>query len=160
MSFVDTSASVELDTMAGISGDIWENFAYNISYGRYNYPGATDLAYNELLTVFNYKFLQAGISYSADVYATHQTGIYYNGGINYEVPANYIFNIENITLQALMGHYSLPRAAGNSYNDYLVSLSKKIKAFTFTGAWTNTNGRSHNPPFDSSQFVATIGAEF
>lgn len=160
VSFTGTKASVELDTVAGIAGDIKDDLSYNLSYSRYNYPGAQYLAYNELIGVLNYKFLQATIGYSANIYATHKSGIYYNAGINYDVPAKYVFNIEDINFQALFGHDSLPRAAGNSYNDYLVSISKTIKAYTFTIAWTDTNGRQHNPPYDGSQFIGTIAAAF
>lgn len=160
VSFTGTKASMELDTVAGISGDIKEDLAYNLSYSRYNYPGAQYLAYNEFIGVLNYKFLQATLGYSGNVFATHQSGTYYNGGINYDVPAKYIFNIEDVNFLALIGHYSLPRAAGNSYNDYQVALSKTIKAYTFTIAWTDTDGRQHNPPYDGSQFIGTIAATF
>ena len=159
--FEDTNASVEIDTVVGYSNGIGENFTYDINYGRYNYPGATNLEYNELNTLFNFYFLQAGISYSGNVYNSHKSGTYYNGGINYAIPPHYLFNIEDVTFQALIGHYSLPRAAGNSYNDYNVGLSKKLnKTYTVAGQWISTNGRAKNPPYDDSQIVGTVTAEF
>lgn len=155
--FPDTNATIELDTVAGWSGEVGD-FAYNVSAARYNYPQARDLNYNELLSVFNYSFLQASLNYSGNVYNTHQTGIYYNGGINYDVPPNYVFGVENVNVQALMGHYSLPRAAGNSYNDYLLGISKAIKNYTLSLQWTNTNGRQHNTPYDDAQVIGMVTA--
>lgn len=158
--FVDTDATIELDTIAGYSNTIGEHFTYDINYARYNYPSATNLEYNELNTLFNYYFLQAGISYSANVYNSHKSGTYYSGGINYDIPPAYIFNLENMNILALIGHYSLPKAAGNSYDDYNVALSKKIKQYTLTAQWTGTNGKAHNPPYDSDQIIGTVTVDF
>lgn len=158
--FPGTNASVEIDTTIGILGKLFDEFSYDINAGRYNYPGERHLNYNELNSLFNYKFLQLGISYSGNAYNSHQTGIYYNGGVNYDIPSQYTFNIENINVTALMGHYSLPRSAGNSYNDYQIGLSKTLKNYTVALQWTTTNGRQHNSPYDSTQYVGTISAKF
>lgn len=159
--FTATDATLELDTIVGWRGGVGENFAYDINLDRYNYPGTRELNYNELNTLFNYRFLQAGISYSANVYNSHASGTYYNGGINYTIPPQYFFHLENVNLLATLGHYTLPRAAGTSYNDYNVGLTKKLNdTYAVTAQWTGTNGRAHNPPYDSDHLIATITATF
>ncbi len=47
------------------------------------------------------------MSYSANVYGFHQTCVYFNIGINYDIPQRYIFNLCNVNLLATAGHYSL-----------------------------------------------------
>ncbi|OGT37011.1 MAG: hypothetical protein A3F12_01055 [Gammaproteobacteria bacterium RIFCSPHIGHO2_12_FULL_38_14] len=157
--FTDSTATVEIDSIIGWHGDVGENFTYDVNAARYSYPRATELAYNELNSVFNYRFLQAGVSYSANVYNAHTTGTYYSGGINYDIPPQYIFNLQGMNILALMGHYSLGKAAGNSYNDYNIALSKQLNSiYTFMLQWTNTNGRAQNPPYDNRHIIATLTA--
>ena len=160
VNFPGTGASVELDTVIGYSNTYGDNFAYDINIGRYNYPGARGLNYNELNTLVNFYFLQAGISYSANVFNVHQTGIYYTGGVNYDIPAQYAFGLCDVNLLAMMGHYTLPRAAGNSYNDYNIALSKSFKNYTVTAQWTGTNGRQNISPFDDNQVIGQVAASF
>lgn len=158
--FPDTDASVEMDTTVGVTNTI-KDLSFDLNLARYNYPGASELDYVEFNSVYNYLFLQAGLSYSANAYNTHQSGTYYSGGINYEVPAKYAFGWDGFNFLALMGHYSLPRAADNSYNDYNVAITKQLnKTYSLTAQWTATNGRQHIPPYDSDHLIATLTAYF
>lgn len=157
--FTDTNASVEFDTIVGYRNTYGDDFAYDLNVARYNYAGARDLNYNEFNSVFNFKFIQFGVSYSANVYNTHQSGTYYIGGINYDVPAKWIGGVCDVNLLALMGHYSLPRAAGNSYNDYNVTLSKAFNKYHLAAQWTNTDGRQHNAPYDSQQIIGMLSVD-
>jgi uncharacterized protein (TIGR02001 family) len=156
----ESNATSELDTIIGYTNSIGDDFKYDINADRYNYPGARELSYNEINTLFYYKFLQAGISYSSDVFATHKSGTYYQGGINYDIPANYVFNINDLNVKALFGHYNLPVDAGNTYNDYNVSLNKKLRNYVLTAQWTSTNGRQHNSPYDGSQLIGQVAVNF
>jgi len=158
--FQDTNANLELDTIAGWRGDFLQDFSYDVNLDRYNYVGEQGLSYNELNSILNYKILQLGFSYSANVYATHRTGKYYLVGLNYDIPAEYLYHIENVSIHGSTGHYSLPRAAGNSYNDYSAWISKGFKSYTFTVQWTATNGRQHSPPVDGNQIFALLTADF
>jgi len=158
--YIGYNASVEMDAALGIAGILFDQLSYDINFARYFYLKSPILNYNELNTLFNWKFLQFGFSYSANVYGVHQTGRYFSGGINYDIPPEYAFNVNNLNITALYGVYSLPKAAGNSYNDYIVALTKKIKHYSFTVQWTDTNGGQNNPPFDDSIFAFTIAAEF
>lgn len=157
--FDGTDATVEIDGILGYANTYGDDFAYDINIARYFYPSANTLNYNEINTLFNWRFLQFGVSYSANVYNVHKTGIYYQGGVNWDVPENYVFGVCDVNLTALLGHYSLPRAAGNSYNDYLIGLSKKFDHYKLGVQWTNTNGRQKSSPIDGSTFLAMVSAD-
>jgi uncharacterized protein (TIGR02001 family) len=155
------TVSSEFDTVAGIQGDVLTDFTYNINLARYNYPGARSANYNELNSLFGYKFFQLGLSYTANYGGTHASGTYVNGLLTFNIPPCYILNIQDVTLQGGMGHYSLARQAGSSYSDYMATLSKKIsQRYTIAAMWTATNGRAHLPPYDGNQFVGTLNAYF
>ncbi len=158
--FTDSEANIEIDTVGGIRNSIGDDFSYDINYARYNYPRAPELEYNELNTVFKYFFIQAGISYSANVYNSHDEGTYYNGGINYDIPAQYLFNFEGVNITALIGHYSFPSATpAKSYNDYNIGVSKALNdVYIVMAQWTGTNHK--NPPYDRNQINGTITANF
>jgi len=160
VSYVGTPASIELDTIVGYRNTYGDNFAYDINLARYNYPGYKTYNYNELNTVATLYFLQAGISYSGNVYGLHSSGTYYSGGINYDIPAKYALGICDLNLVALMGHYSLPRIAGNSYSDYSVQLNKGYKNYKASIQFTGTDGRQHYAPYDSNQIIGQIAADF
>jgi uncharacterized protein (TIGR02001 family) len=149
-------ATVELDSIIG-NTNTFDDFKYDINVARYNYPGARFANYNELNTLFNYKFLQAGISYSANVYNTHESGTYYQGGINYNVPSNYVFNVNDVNFKALAGHYNLPGFVGGAYSDYLISLGKGFKNYVLSVQYSNT---SYSSNYDGSQIVGQIAATF
>lgn len=158
--FTTNAATIELDTIAGNKNSIGDNFSYDVNFARYNYPAVYRSNYNEINTVFNYYFVQAGISYSGNVYGSHAPGTYYNGGINYGIPSKYLFAVEDVSVLALFGHYRLPRIAGLSYNDYSVMLSKKIRQYNIALQWTSTNGRQHSSPYDGSQILGQVTANF
>lgn len=153
--------SSEFDTVAGWQGTVYEDFTYNVNFARYNYPGARSANYNEVNSLFGYKIFQLGLSYTANYSGYHSSGTYVNGIFTLPIPPKYLLNIEDVSFQIGMGHYSLAKAGGNSYSDYLATLSKKISdRYTIMGQWTATNGRAHNPPYDGNQFIATVNASF
>lgn len=159
--FTGTDATVEIDTIAGWRGEVGENFRYDINVDRYNYPGTASLNYNELIGVFGYRVLQFTFGYSANAYNTHQTGTYYNLALNFDIPPRYFFKLEDVSLGAATGHYSLPRAAGNSYNDYSISLNKKLNdTYTLMAQWTSTNHKQKIAPYDDSHLLGMLTANF
>lgn len=159
--FPNTTATIEIDTIAGIHRTVGENFTYDINLARYNYNGASALSYNELNGVFNYYFVQAGFGYSSNVYNAHTSGLYLNGGVNYEIPQKFAFNLQNVTLLALIGRYQLGDNAGPSYTDYNVALNKKLSDIYSIGIqWVSTNGQAQYRPYDRDLFVGTVTATF
>jgi uncharacterized protein (TIGR02001 family) len=154
VSFVGTNASTEMDSTLGYANTYGDHFAYDLSLSRYNYPGANNLAYIETIALANLYFLQGSISYSENAFASHKTGIYYNGGVNYDIPSKWIFGIKDLNFQALIGHYSLSQTAGASYDDYNIQLTKNFnKTYKFSLQWTSTNGGQHYSPYDDSMIT-------
>jgi uncharacterized protein (TIGR02001 family) len=160
-----TQATVEVDTIAGIHNEIGENFSYDISFARYNYPNASGANYNELILIGIYHFstgtsLLGNFGYSPNVYNVHENGDYYMGGISQKLPSHYVY-FNDVSIAGTIGHYSLPRNKElYSYNDYSVTIKKKIDNYTLSLQWTGTNGRNNTPPLDDDHLLATVNVDF
>jgi uncharacterized protein (TIGR02001 family) len=158
-------ATIEIDTAIGITNNFTDNFSYNVNLLRYNYPKATSLEYNELITKWAYEIsavtLTAEIDYSNNVFNSSKSGTYYNGRIDIAIPEKYLFCINAVTASGSFGHYSLPRSAGlNSYNDYFLGIAKEISIYTLALQWTGTNGQYHAGTLDDNRFVGIVTASF
>lgn len=154
------TATVEIDTIVGVANSIGDKFSYDISIGRYNYPKADRLAYDELNIVANYSFLTGKIGYAPNVWDSHQTGIYYNAGVNFDIPCKYVFNLNDVSINAAVGHYNLPSSAGKSYNDYSFQINKQISNYKLSLQWTDTNHPLTNSTLDDSKILATVLVDF
>lgn len=152
------TATSEQDSVVGWQGNAGEDFSYNLSLARYNYPGARYANYNEFLSIFTYSFLQVGVAYTANYSGTHASGTYYNGVLSFALPQKFVY-LNDLQFQAGMGHYSLARAAGFSYNDYVLTLNKKVNdTYTASLQWTGTNHRAQQAPYDENQVLGMITA--
>lgn len=155
-----TTASLELDTIAGITNDVGDHFNYNLALERYNYPKSYQLDYVEFIGNIQFYFLTAMLGYSANAYNVHAPGTYYNVGVNFDVPQKYIY-FNDVSFAAAVGHYALPYAAGNSYNDYSITFDKKINdTYDIALGWTDTNHRFFHNELDGSHIVGTLTASF
>ena len=153
------TATLEIDTIAGVTNTIGENFSYNVYFNRYNYPKAAGLNYNELIADLSYYFVIGGIGYSNNVYDKGQYGTYYYLGVNYTIPPKYVFNFEDVAIKATAAHYKLPNVAGHSYNDYLFQVSKTIGNYNLAVAWTDACGAA-SPPLDGYHLIGTVTVSF
>lgn len=153
-------ATVEADTVAGVGNNINDNWSYDISFQRYNYPKASAANYNEVIAALTYKIFTATIGDSLNVYGSHSNGIYYNG--LFVIPiSEHIFHLSDLELQGSWGHYSLPRNAGlYSYSDVMVGLQKTIKQYVMALQYTNTNHKAHMPGLDTGTLIATLTVNF
>ncbi len=148
-------ATVEFDTVLGVTNDINENWNYNIYLDRYNYPGAPAANYMDLIATLTYKIFSATAYYSPNVFGSHETGVYLNGYIHYKIPEKYI-SFSNISALASIGHYQLPIVTGiHSYYDFMAGIQKEIKAFTLILQYTNTSGANLHP-WDGYHIVGTV----
>lgn len=153
-------ATLELDPSIGVANTIGEHFDYNVSLVRYSYPQATALSYIEMLANLNYYFVTALLGYSGNESNTHASGNYINLGVKFSLPERYVY-FKEVTLAANVGHSTLPRAAGHSYNDYNIIIDKKINStFDMSLALVDTNHRYSNNSFDQAHVVATVNAVF
>lgn len=154
----DNTATVEIDTIVGISNPIGDHFTYNVNFNRYNYPKSA-ASYSEAIASAQWYFLTGQIAYSSNVYGYHKSGTYYNVGFKYDVPAEYLFKVDNVSVAGGVGHYSMPRSAGlSSYNDYNLGVSKTIGNYVLAVQWTDTGGSSFN--LDSDPTAPTRGSHF
>jgi uncharacterized protein (TIGR02001 family) len=153
-------ATVEADTIVGIANNINDNWNYNLSFDRYNYPKASGITYNEVIGTLTYKIITITLGDSLNVYGSHNNGLYYNGLIKIPVSEK-LFHLNDLSAEGSYGHYSLPRNAGLlSYNDYMVGLDKTIGTYDMLLQYTNTNHRAHQSGLDTGTLVATLTANF
>ncbi len=164
------TATLEMDTIIGISNPIGDHFTYDINLDRYNYPKA-GASYNEGIANAHWYFITAQIAYSNNVYNSHYNGIYYNLGFKQDVPAKYALGLENVTVSGGVGHYDLNDAHKpgvlsydnglSSYNDYNLQVTKGIGNYTIGLQWTDTNGHSADPaPLRDWHLIGTVAVNF
>lgn len=153
-------ATVEFDTIAGLSNDIGD-FHYDINIDRYNYPRASAANYYELITALTYRIFTATIGYSSNVYGVHKDGTYYSGAINIDLDPKYAFNYKDVSITGSVGHYKLPESAGlYSYTDYMLGIKKVIDKYTILVQWVSTNGEARLGKLDDSRIVGTVQVDF
>jgi uncharacterized protein (TIGR02001 family) len=156
-----STSTNEVDAVIGARNGIGDHFSYDINFAGYFYPGTPSANYNELNSTFIYRFFKFGVSYTGNAMGYHGTGIYYMIGFVFNIPAQYAFHVEGLSVDTSTGHYSLNRAAGNSYNDYSFMITKKINdTYNLSLQGTSTNGRQHWPPYDNSAVIAILAANF
>ncbi|KTD06546.1 bacterial protein of unknown function [Legionella gratiana] len=162
--FIGTDINLEVDPGIGFYKEIKEDVNLDIAFYRYFFPSDKIWNYNEWIGQFNFKFLQFNFGYSDNVYNVNRTGVYYDGGINFTVPAKYLFNIEGINILALAGRYELPKdfpdEAGISYNNYTVVLSKDFKHYNLALQYSNTSERAFYLWYGGDKLVCTLTASF
>lgn len=162
--FIDTNINLELDPGIGFKKEIGKDFSFDIVLYRYIFPSMRDWDYNEWIGLVNYKFLQADMGYSGNVYNVKRKGLYYDGGINYAIPKKYLFGIDGVSFLALAGRYELPKdfpdEAGISYNTYTLSISKEFKQYSLVLQYTNTTEREFYQWYGGDKLVCTLAANF
>lgn len=134
------TAWLEMDTSVGATNSFGE-FSYDIVMARYNYPQTEHTSYNELLVNVQFYAITALLAYSNSVYASGSKGVRYNLGLDYDIPPQYIFHLKDMNISGGIGHYSLPRDAGlQSFSDVKIGLTKTIRNYHISLAWTDTSG--------------------
>lgn len=162
--FLGTDINMEVDPGFGFYKAIGDNFTLDVSFYRYIYPSDRIWNYNEWLAQCNYRFLQMNLGYSSNVYNVKRSGVYYDGGINYSIPPEYLFNLSGVKLLALAGRYELPEGfpeiVGISYNTYILSISKDFKHYNLAFQYSNTNERAFYQGLGGQKLVGTLTATF
>ncbi len=120
--FVDgDGANVEWDLYLGWAFNITETVALDVSVLQYLYYDQSSYEYLEMLfdlSVGDYLTFQLG--YSADVFNSGETGIYYQAAGSYPLPW------WDLSASASLGHYDLDDALGDSYQDFSLGLTKEF----------------------------------
>jgi uncharacterized protein (TIGR02001 family) len=167
-SFANTTynenATVEIDTIVGIRNSITKNLSYDISYAQYIYPKANHAQFGELIPKISYTIglltITPNMAYTANIFSTHKPATYYNGRLDLALPSKYVY-FNDLTASGSVGHWSLPKSVGlNSYNDYMLGISKTIKNYVLSLQWTDTNGMLFNNSLDDPHIFATVLVNF
>jgi uncharacterized protein (TIGR02001 family) len=158
--FVDgDGANTEVDLFVGFGTNLTEDFAVDAQLLHYFYPSSSagvDYEYTEVIASLSWKGLITGtIGYSNDVFASGQTGIYYQLGSSHTV-------FDDYTISGSIGYYDLDDVYGGGYTDYSVGVSRAIGPLNVGLAWVSTNRNLDEffGPNDGSRFVFSIGTSF
>ena len=118
MDFGAGSPDVEVDYFVGYGFDVSDNVNIDVLLNRYTYPGASELAYNELVTTTtiaeNWK---VNVSYSNDVWNSGTDGWYYGIGGEWGLPNDF-------SLSANVGRSTFESGVAEDYTDWGVGVSR------------------------------------
>lgn len=134
--FDDPDFSSEYNIYGGYSNEFGETgIGYDVGMLRYIYPGVGgDADFNEAYASLSYSFFTFGIAHTTNVFNVGEDATYYNLGFEYGLPYE-------ITLAAGIGYsdFDDEPSSGDSYADYLISVSKTIADLDFAITWTDTD---------------------
>ncbi len=151
----EKKVATEIDASIGSKNSITDNLSYDVALQRYNYPSGHSEDYVEAYGNLTYYFLTALVAYSANEFNSHTSGTYYNLSAEYTIPCH-IIHTPDVSIGAGIGHFTLQPAAGKSYNDFSLQISKMIKPITFALQWTDTNRHYSQDALDKAHWVASI----
>lgn len=133
----DDGINVEFDPYIGWSGAVSENAELDVFLTHVSFPGHNpgyDYSYTELEAKLSFaNGLYVGAAYSPDIFNLGGPGYYTNVGV--ELP----LGETGFDFTAQVGHYNLNRAAGDSYNDYLVGVARAFGPVQASLQYTNTS---------------------
>jgi uncharacterized protein (TIGR02001 family) len=156
------TANLELDPGLGFANKFSNGVGYDLEIVRYTYPkmDKQKFDYNEAHVTVTYSIFNGTIAHTNNFSNTGGSGTYYTLGAGYDVPAMYVMNLQDVNVGASIGHYALATAAGNSYNDYSLNVSKKLtKKLKIQVSWTGTNGKNDCYPLDKDHIFGALSLE-
>jgi len=130
----------EVDYYVGYAADIGSAVNLDVQLARYTYPGASELAYNELVTTTTlYDSWKIGVLYSNDIFGSDTDGWYYSLDKEWALP-------QELTFSAHAGRsvFSSNTAVGSlDYSDWNLGISRSFGMANVTLAYygTDRNGR-------------------
>lgn len=133
----DDGVNIEVDPYIGWSGELAENGTeLEITLTRVSFPGTKsgyDYDYTELEGKLSLpQHFYVGLAYSPDIFHLGAHGIYYNVGGEWPLGES------GFAVKAQAGHYDLEKAAGDSYNDYLLGVSREFGPIKAELTWSDT----------------------
>ncbi|MBI2734666.1 MAG: hypothetical protein HYX44_15585 [Aquabacterium sp.] len=169
------STTLEWDLYGGFKGTLANDWTYDFGAVRYYYPGQYDSvgAYRnpdttEVYAALGYKWVQ--FKYSKAV-STYTFGVNESSGASYaDLTANIPVGDSGLTVLLHAGRQTYPTSAntgywgssgGNndffSYTDYKVAVSKEIRGFVYTLAWTQANTKDTAPDGNTTTYMNAFG---
>ncbi len=120
----DDGIDHEIDFYAGWTGELAEGTELDLSVTRVRYPGVNEgyeLDYTEFAAALSFaEYYTVGVAYSPDIFQLGDKGIYYSAA------ADYPLGDSGLGLKLSSGWYDLDDAAGDSYGDWLVGLTRSF----------------------------------
>jgi uncharacterized protein (TIGR02001 family) len=153
------SPSLELDTYTGLSGKAGEDFTYDASWLRYNYPGGSPNSTTEWKLGGGWKGLGVAYYYSNDWFGTHNDASRIEGTFDYDLPYDISFT------SAIGNNYGDGNDVifNGSYVDWKLGLSKAWMGVDWGLAYTDTDIEKKdcgNKSLCDAHYVASISKSF
>ena len=149
--------NIELDLYAGWGGG--EEFPWDVGIVWYTYPGETSFNFPEVYGSLGWKWFTAKVSYSWDFAGTSENAMYYEGNIEYELPANFGFT----------GHVGYSDGNGveaaygqKDYTDWSVGFTYSWSHFDFALKWVDgsdmktLNNTSHDISSSDARAIFSV----
>lgn len=161
----DDGIDYELDAYIGWAGDLSDSVNLDLNFTRLTYPGHNpgyNYEFSEFSAALGFaEHYTATVVYSDDAINLGGEGIYYNLAGEWELGDS------GFTFGAAAGHYDLDDALGDSYQDYLLSLSRSFGPVTAALMYTDTSGYSEalaeglgDASLAGSRVALSLGVEF
>ncbi len=134
--------STEMDFYVGWSHDMTDRLNLDLMANRYTYPGSNPgygIDYTEYLgklTLDETWF--AGFGYANDYVKSGEAATYYQLGMDKAIGES------GWTVHASAGHYDLQDVAGDSYDDFMLGISKTLGPVEISLSYTGTSGASED----------------
>lgn len=145
--FAANDADVEVDLYGGFSNEVG-GFSYDVGVIHYNYPGESDLNFEELYLGLGYGFLSVKASHDFD-----NENSYYEAGADFTLPAE-------VSLALHVGHYDFDN--GEDYDDWKVAVGRSYGGFDFELAYADTDLSDNECGGDycDARAIFTVSREF
>ena len=112
----------ELAPYVGWAGELGAGTELDVFVSRVMYPGHNDgydIDYTEIEATLGFaEYYHVGVAYSPDIFNLGEHGTYYSVG------AGWPLGESGVVLAAQAGYYDLDDAAGDSYSDWMVGLTR------------------------------------
>jgi len=132
----DDGIDHEIDLYLGWAGELADGVELDLSVARARYPGTNEgyeSDYTEFAAGLSFgEYYSVGVAYSPDIFQLGDKGIYYSG------QAEYPLGDSGFGLRLGAGWYDLDAAAGDSYGDWLVGVTRSFGPIDAALQYTDT----------------------
>jgi uncharacterized protein (TIGR02001 family) len=137
--FGTDSPDVEVDYFVGYGFDVSDKVNIDLLLNRYTYPGASEMAYNELVTTTTFADSWAlNVSYTNDVWGSGTDGWYYGLSHDWSLPNDF-------TLSANVGRSVFrDSAVAEDYTDWGVGISRSFGPANVSLGYYGVDGKGRD----------------
>lgn len=137
--FGQDSPDVEVDYFVGYGFDVGDKVNVDVLLNRYTYPGASEMAYNELVTTTTLaETWKVNVSYTNDVWGSGTTGWYYGVGGDWGLPKDF-------TLSANVGRSVFNDSdVAQDYTDWGVGIGRSFGIAEVSLGYYGTDGKGRD----------------